>query len=229
MTIHATIYKKTRLFAPLAVVLFGLSFMAAPAMAADVEVVFSDFLAGKVDTISAIDKRREKVFRKFRTEGTRSSIPPRAILNRSRFSGTEWGNERVIPDFKDYDLPTLIKAMMDRGIKEADPDFGGKVTVKIEDLKIKDFSLAVINSFSTRMIGDVLIQDADGNPVSEYSISAYLVPSYTATRNYDGPNYAYRAGALNTRIGPIAAEFTQKALKEMYPDYDAPGLIILTQ
>ena len=47
------------------------------------------------------------------------------------------------------------------------------------------------------------------------------------TKNYHGPDYAYRAAALSTRVGPIAAEFTEKVLTTLYPEYDAPGLVVI--
>lgn len=200
--------------------------LAVPAMA-DVEVVFSDFLNAKMDRITAIEEEREAVFRDYRTEGTRTGLPPSARLNRSRFPGTEWANERLFPDVKGYNVPALFKAMMERGIREADPGFDGAVTLEIEKLRIENFSLAVISSRNTQVSGKVIVHDAHGNLVAEHKIWSSLVPEYSASQTYNGPNYAYRTAAMSSRIGPAAAEFTEKALEKLYPGYDAPGLVIV--
>ncbi|SDE07118.1 hypothetical protein SAMN04488071_1993 [Kordiimonas lacus] len=199
----------------------------AAAAQADVTVSFTDRLEAKMDRINAIDGRREEAFREFRTEGTRGGLPPNARLNASLFAGTEWANERLFPDIKDYNVPALFQAMMERGIKAADPDFDGTVTVKIKKLQIEAFSLAGLRGRNTQAAGDVTVLDADGNMVAQHYIWASIVPAYTASRSYTGPDYAYRKAATTTRVGPIAAEFTQKALGKLYPDYDAPGLVIV--
>jgi len=229
MIIHLITAQRKHIQAPLAAMVIGVASLLAPAapVSADVEIVFSDYLQDKMSRISLLDKKREEVFRQFRTDGTRSSISSRASLNRSRFSRTEWANERLIPDIDNYDVPSLIRAMMERGIQEADPDFDGKVITTIETLKVASFPHTALNSFNTRIAGNIQMLDAAGNLVAEHDISAYLVPKYTGSRHYTGPEYAYRSGALSTRVGPIAAEFTEKALEKMFPVYDAPGLIVL--
>lgn len=194
--------------------------LTAPA-AADVQVEFSGSLADYVGQISSIDRNREEVFREFRKEGTVNQLKTKATNG-----NTEWGNERVIPDLAAYDVPKLIQGMMERGIKAADPEFAGKVVVTVDKLRIKKFPLATISSHSTRMSGHVKVLDAAGNLVAEHDISTLIVPTYTTT-SYKGPDYAYLAGALDTRVGPIAAEFTEKALEKMYPGYDAPGAIVV--
>jgi len=200
--------------------------LAMPAQA-EVEVTFSDHLSGHMDRITSIDEQREAVFREFRAEGARGNLQPNARLNRSRFAGTEWAHERLFPEIEDYSVPALIQAMMERGVKEADPDFDGTVQVKVDKLRIQGFSLAALRGPNTQMSGDVIVRDAAGEVVKEHHIWAAIVPRYTAARNYDGPDYAYRRAALNTRVGPVAAEFTEKALKKLYPDYDAPGVVVV--
>ncbi|WP_262690738.1 hypothetical protein [Kordiimonas aestuarii] len=200
---------------------------AAPAYAG-VDIQFEGYVADKMDRITSIERNREGVFRDYRTEGTRTQVKPRDKLRVSYFAGTEWGNERIFPSYDDYNVPDLIKEMMERGIKEADPDFNGTVQVTIDKLRIKDFSLAVISSHTTQMSGTVKVLDAAGNVTAEHDIWAGIVPEYSASNNYKGRNYAYVGGAVATRVGPIAAEFTEKALETLYPDYDAPGLVILS-
>ncbi len=203
--------------------------MVVPSVAAeaDVKVSFTDRLQSKMDRINAIDLKREEAFREFRTEGTRGGLPPNAKLNASLFAGTEWANERLFPDIKDYNVPALFQGMMERGIKAADPDFDGTVVVHIQKLQVQSFSLAALRSRNTQAAGDVVVLDAAGNELARHYVWAALVPEYTASRSYTGPDYAYRKAATTTRIGPIAAEWTEKALKKLYPDYDAPGLVIV--
>ena len=201
--------------------------IAAPAYA-DVDVQFEGYVADKMDRITSIERSREEVFREFRTEGSRTQVKPRDKLNVSYYAGTEWGNERIFPNYDDYNVPGLIKGMMERGMKEADPGFTGTVQVTIDKLRIKDFSLAVISSSTTQMSGTVKVLDAAGNVTAEHDIWAGIVPEYSVSNNYTGPGYAYTGSAVNTRVGPIAAEFTEKALETLYPDYDAPGLVILS-
>lgn len=210
----------------LAVGTFSAAVMAAPAHA-DVTVQFEGYVADKMDRITSIDKNREKVFRQFRTEGTRTQVQPRDALNRSYFAGTEWGNERIFPNVEDYTVPGLIKGMIERDLKAADPDFSGTVEVTIDKLRIKNFSLAVVSAGSTQMGGKIRVLDAAGNVTLEQDIWAGMAPDYTAANNYTGPDYAYTAAALDTRVGPIAAEFAEKTIEALYPDFDAPGAVVV--
>ncbi|WP_417451643.1 hypothetical protein [Kordiimonas sp.] len=202
--------------------------MAATAAQADVTVKFDGYVADRMDRITGIDKNREEVFRQFRTEGSRTQVKPRDALNVSYFAGTEWGNERVIPNIDDYSVPGLIKGMLERGLREADANFAGTIEVTIDKLRIKNFSLAVISASTTQMSGTVKVLDAAGNVTAEHDIWAAIVPEYSASNNYTGPGYAYTGPAVDTRVGPVAAEFTEKVLETLYPDYDAPGLVVLS-
>ena len=200
--------------------------LASPAMA-DVTVAFEGYLSEKMDRITSIDKNREEVFRQFRTEGTRNQVRPRDSLNRGYFAGTEWGNERIFPELEAYNVPGLIEGMIERGIRQADPDFSGTVVVTVDKLRVKDFSLAVVSAGTTQMGGTVKVLDAAGNVTAEHDVWTGLAPDYTASNNYDGPDYAYTEEALHTRIGPIAAEFAEKTVETLYPGFDAPGAVVL--
>jgi hypothetical protein len=206
---------------------FGIS-VAAIAEGETVELSFSKYLDKRMDRISAIDKQREQVFRDFRRDGSRQAQRPRDALNNSRFFQTEWANERLIPDMDDYSVPTLITEMMARGIKGANPEgFDGRVVLEIEELRVANFPLAAINSFNTRMKGKVKHFDDAGNLIAEHKVWTALIPKFSASRNYKGPNYAYLTTSGATRVGPVAAEFTAKALEKLFPAYDAPDLVFL--
>ncbi|UTW54975.1 hypothetical protein [Kordiimonas sp. SCSIO 12610] len=194
-----------------------------------IELSFSKYLAKRMDRISAIDKQREEVFRDFRRDGSRQAQRPRDRLNNSRFFQTEWANERLIPNLDDYSVPALIEEMMKRGIEEASPDgFNGRIVLDITELRIANFPLAAINSFNSRMKGVVKHYDENNNLIAEHKVWTALVPKFTAGRNYQGRDYAYLTTSGTTRVGPVAAEFTAKALEKIFPDYDAPDLVFLT-
>jgi hypothetical protein len=192
------------------------------------EVNFSERLDKRMDRISAIDKKREEVFRRYRRDGARQSQLPRNLLNNSEFSEVEWANERLIPNLEHYSIPSLITEMMKRGIEGAHPDgFDGRVVLDVDKMYVSSFPLAAINSFNTRMEGKIKIFDSEGKLVTEKKVRTTLVPKFTSSRQYDGPDYAYLSTAGTSRIGPIAAEFTAEALEKAFPDYDAPDLVFL--
>lgn len=195
-----------------------------------VELSFSDYLNKRMERISAIDKQREEVFRDFRRDGSRQAQRPRDALNKNRFFDTEWANERLIPDLNQYSVPGLITEMMERGIKEANPDgFDGRVVLEIDEMFIADFPLASITSFNTRMKGRVKHYDAAGKLIAEHKVWTALVPKFDVSRNYKGRDYAYLSTAGATRVGPVAAEFTAKALEKIFPEYKAPSLVYINR
>jgi hypothetical protein len=219
---------KIRKVVSIAILSFAFGFSSSTIADPDtIELSFSKYLDKRMDRISAIDKRREEVFRKFRRDGGRQAQRPRDALNNSRFQ-TEWANERLIPDIDDYSVPTLISEMMKRGVDAANPEgFDGKIVLEIKDLFVANFPLASINSFNSRMKGVVKHYDASGQLIAEHKVWTALVPKFSATRNYKGPDYAYLTTSGATRVGPVAAEFTAKALEKVFPDYDAPDLVFL--
>jgi hypothetical protein len=201
---------------------------AASVKTSELEINFSEYLDKRMERISAIDRGREKVFRKYRRDGSRRSLRPRDVLNKSRFFQTEWANERLIPDLAEYSVPSLLTEMMKRGIEGANPDgFDGRVVLEVDKMYVSRFPLAAINSFNTRMEGKVKLFDNQGDLVAEYDLWTGLVPKFTASRNYKGPDYAYLSTSGATRVGPIAAEFVAEALEKVFPNYDAPDLIFL--
>lgn len=193
------------------------------------EVNFSKHLDKYMDRISAVDKRREISFRRYRADGALVGQRTREVLNRSRFFETEWANERLIPNIDDYSVPLLITEMMKRGIEGANPEgFDGRVVVEIDRLHVAQFPLAVITSHNTRIRGNVELYDSNGSLVTKHRIETGLVPKFTASRNYKGDDYAYLSTAGTTRVGPIVAEFASEALEKVFPDYDAPDLVFLS-
>lgn len=198
-----------------------------PAVSADVHVTFSEELNEKMDRIDAIEIRRETQFRKHGIESIGNVNATRLKFEARRYRGTEWGNERAIPELKDFSTQNLIAAMIERGVEEAAPGFEGDIHVHVKKLKVANFSLATLQSFQSWMEGDVTVKDADGNILDEHHINTGIVPKFSVSTRYKGRGYAFRDRYVGTRVGPIAAEFSQKALEKMYPSYDAPGLVVL--
>lgn len=192
-----------------------------------VKVTFSDFLNKQLPRINAIEQERERIFREFRMEGTRTAIPSNASNNRSRFGATEWGNERLVPELSEYSVENLFHALFEKGLQRVAPEFDGFLEVKITKLRVEDFSLASISQPNTQIKGEVIMRNADGQLIAEKTIWTTLLTGFSAARVYTGPDYAYREGALNTRIAPIAVEFSEKVLESLFPDSDAPGVVIV--
>lgn len=194
--------------------------------AADVKVEFSDFLAERMGRISAIEKEHEEFFREYRAEGRRQ--PSISVQkNKNRFLDAEWGNERLVEDVRAYSVPALAQAMMEHGIKEAKPDFDGRIVLHIDRMKVANFSLSVLRASRSQIRGTVDVFDAAGNLVATHKVSKTLLPKYTQSRKYTGPDYAYLAPAAGLRVGPVLAQFTEEALEKVFPGYDAPSAILV--
>ncbi|MCK0067916.1 hypothetical protein [Kordiimonas laminariae] len=208
----------------------GAVFIMAAAMPAqaDVKVSYSDTLEKYHSALDRVELGREETFRKFRTDrGRGASIRPRDYINKSRFSGTEWGNERAIPEIENFSVDNLIVAMFERGIHAAKPDFDGDILVHVDHLRVRNHSVSILSSFNTFMEGTVTLLDADGKVVAKEKVKAYPTRNFTVSRSYKGSEYAYRTGSLNTRVGPIFANFSEAALEKLFPEYDAPGFILV--
>ncbi|MCJ9427943.1 hypothetical protein [Kordiimonas marina] len=205
----------------------GLSGMALSSPAsAEVQVEFVGYLARYMGDISRIDARREKSFRQYRSERSAGDVPVITKRPPDRTDKTDWANERLFPNLADYNVPDLFMKMLERGLKAADPGFKGKLVVSIDKMKIGDFSVAVIRaSRRTQMAATVSLYDANGKLVKRQRVVTSLHPKHWGLGPYAGPDYAYAPGAFNTRVGPLAAQFTEAVLETLYPKYDAPGPI----
>ena len=135
-------------------------------------------------------------------------------------------NDRLIPDIEDYSVTNLLKVMFERGVKEADPDFKGDVLVHVERLGVHTHSVSVLRAGDTYMMGTVKLVAPDGTILVEKKVTANPVRRFVSDRQYDGPNYVYWQGSLDETVGPIFAYFSKKALDRLFPDYDAPGLVV---
>ncbi len=208
-----------------AMVGFGLPQMAA---AADVEVKFSPRIQENLSRLDRIEKKREVFFRKYREEG--ANRIPNNIRNVSRFSNTEFGTERLIPDVEDFNITALVKAMASHDLAQAKShNDANRLVVEIDEFYASKYSLAKFKSFNTRMSGSVSLVDAAGKTIATEAVSTVVLPQYSGARSYSGSEYAFLRQSMDVRIAPILATFIEKGIQGLYPDADVPGPIFLTE
>lgn len=197
---------------------------------ADVTVTFSDYLVKKMKQINRVEVNREGKFRNVNIEGPNANLVKGAAALKTRYNDMAWGNEALIPDIDDYNVEALITAMMERGVREAAPGFDGDVKLHISRINVNNFAAALIASKNTptRMQGVVTVYDADGSVISESKVLATMgQPVFSSVRSADERGYAYPVPAWNTRIGPVAAEFTERVLERIFPEYEAHGAVLI--
>ncbi|MCK0067912.1 hypothetical protein [Kordiimonas laminariae] len=197
---------------------------------AEVTVTFSDYLNKKMGQIDRIEKSRESKFREASAEGPNPRVATGAAVLKTRFRDMNWGNAELIPDVDNYNVEALITAMMELGVKEAAPDFEGNINLHIKRINVNNFAAVSIASRNTptRMQGTVSVYSREGDLIAEQKVMATVNrPNLSSLREFEGRGYAYAAAAKDTRVGPIAAEFTQKALERIFPTYDARGAVLV--
>ena len=200
---------------------------ASVAVRADVKITYSPKLQKHLSEINEHEIRSETEIREDRADwkalALKRGVDPEKI-ERNRKPRT---NDRLIPDIEDYSVTNLLKVMFERGVKEADPDFKGDVLVHVERLGVHTHAVSVLRA------GDTYMNRYCGNwwhlmalLLWKKKVSANPVRRFVSDRQYDGPNYVYWQGSLNQTVGPIFAYFSKKALDRLFPDYDAPGLVV---
>ena len=214
----------------LAVLMIGLAAFASTgaASAVDVEVKFSPRIENNMGGIDRIENKREAFFREHRIEGAnRRQV---RNLNTSVYVGTEFGNERLIPDVEDFSFANLVEAMAEHNLAQVENrDDSQKLVVEIDNFWVSNYSLNKFSSFNTRMIGTVSLVDADGNVVDSKKIDTVILPKFTANFNYTGPNYAFLRQSANVRVAPVLATFLEKGVEQLYPGSDVPGPIFIRE
>ena len=204
---------------------FGL---AQPAAATNVEVKFSPRIQENLKSLNIIEKKREAFFRKYREEG--ANRIPNSIVNVARFSGTEFGTERLIPDVEDFSVAALVEAMATYNVAQVKGhDKSHRLVVEIDKFFASNYSLAKFSSFNTRMSGRVSLVDASGKTVASEKVSTVIVPQFTGNRSYTGSEYAFLGQSMNVRMAPVLASFLRKGIRKLYPDADVPGPIFLRE
>lgn len=196
------------------------------ASAMEVEVKLSPRIEKNLKSIDRIEGRREAFFREYRVEG--ANRRPVGNLNVDRFSETEFANERLIPEIDDFSFASLAEAMATHSLSKVEgrnPDH--KLVVEIDNFWVSNYSLNKFSSFNTRMVGTVSLVDASGNTVASEEVDTPIVPQFTQSWNYQGPEYAYLIDSANVRVAPVMATFLEKGIERLYPDSDVPGPIFV--
>ena len=217
-------------FLKLAAITAVLAGFGAPQMASavDVNVKFSPRIQDSLSRLDRIEKTREVFFRKYREEG--ANRRPNAIQNVSRFSGTEFGAERLIPEVDDFSITALAEAMATYGLAQTkNHDGANKLVVEIDEFYAANYSLAKFRSFNTRMSGTVSLVDPTGKTIATQEVSTVILPQFSGSTSYDGSEYAFLRQSMNVRVAPILATFIEKGIEGLYPDTDVPGPIFLRQ
>lgn len=209
----------------LTLILAAIGLLGTPAMA-DVIVKFSPRLQDNLSRIDRIEKQREIYFRDHREEGV--GLAAARSLNTSRFSKTEFGNERVIPDVENFSVTALVEAMAEHDLSAVSGwSKEHTLVVEIDEFYASDYSLAAFRSFNTRMKGRLSVQDASGAVVASADVATALVPQWSVDWSYTGSEYAYLAQSQHVRFGPMLAYFLKRGIEKLYPDADVPGPIFL--
>lgn len=198
------------------------------ASAMDVDVKFSPRIQKNLNRLDGIEKKREAFFRKYREEG--ANRRPNAIQNVSRFVGTEFGTERLIPEVDDFNITALVEAMAINGLEQTKShDASNKLVVEIDEFFAANYSLSLFRSFNTRMSGSVSLVDASGKTIATEKVSTVILPQFSGSASYTGTEYAFLRQSMNVRMGPILATFIEKGIEGLYPDADVPGAVFLRE
>ena len=212
--------------APLALLLMA---GAVPANAAEVvvDVSFSDEINDNMSAINSLEKRREKFFRRNYGEIRSSGF---SKLGRSRYKYAEFAGERLIPNLDEFTFENIIRRTVQRDIAVMDiANKPARISVKLTRVKISNYSLSRLNSFSSVMSGTVKSFDASGAETGSTKLTWEFLPRYTQDVRYKGSEYVYLDESIGVRIAPLTTGFIESALERLYPESDAPGTIILTQ
>lgn len=196
------------------------------ASAAEVDVKFSPRIQKDLNRIDNLEKRREVFFRKYREEG--ANRRPNRMPNVSRFNGTEFGMERLIPEVEDFSVTALAEAMAAKGLESAkDHDAANKLVVEIDEFYAANYSVSTYRSFNTRMSGTVSLVDPTGKTIASEEVNTVILPQFSGSISYTGPEYAFLRQSMDVRMGPILATFIEKGIEGLYPDADVPGPVFL--
>ena len=200
-----------------------------PAGAADVvvDVSFSDEINDNMQAINSVEKRREKFFRRNYGEVRNSGF---SKIGRSRYKYAEFAGERLIPNLDEFTFENIIRRTVQRDIAVMDiVNKPARITVKLTRVRVSNYSLARLSSFSSVMAGTVKSFDASGVETGSAELTWEFLPRYTHDVRYKGSEYVYLDESIGVRVAPLTTGFIESALEQLYPDSDAPGTIILTR
>lgn len=183
-----------------------------------VEVTFSDKLQQRMASINSLEQRLEERFRENRhyAKSPRGAGSQRFAKNLTE--GTDWAGERLIGDVSDFTLDNLVKALVAYNVNRAAPDFGGRVEIHIDELKLTNPAIAFLESFQSYAEGRVKVTDAEGNALFDKKVRTNLVIDSTVDPSHEGPELAFAESDPSQRVGPTLAYFVEHALARAWPE-----------
>lgn len=184
----------------------------------EIDVTFSDNLQKRMASINALEQRLEERFRDNRHYARSPRGAGSQRFAESRTEGTEWAGERLIGEVSDFTLDNLVKALVAYDVNRAVPDFGGRIEIHVDELKLTNPAIAFLESFQSYADGRVKVTDADGNVLFDEKARTNLVIDSTVDTSYDGPELAFAETDPSQRVGPTLAYFVERALERAWPE-----------
>lgn len=201
--------------------------VAAPAAAtlADsaIEITLSTRLQALEKRIDAIERQREKRFRKNRHYDRNAAVSVRRFA-KTHYRDVAWANELLVSDLAAYGVKNLLAALVNESLNRAGIDRTGvTLRVHLDALRVANHSLARLSGAVTYAYGSIsLIDTASGQVVRAADISANLVIDPTVDYGYQGPDFVFEDTDPSRRVGPALAYFVMTGLGELYKDAEFP-------
>lgn len=185
----------------------------------DVEVSFSNDLQERMASINTHEQNLEERFRDNRHGARSSREAGTQRFAETRTAGTQWAGERLIGEVSDFTLENLVTALVAYNVNRAAPDFGGRIEIKLDSLKLTNPSIAFLKSFQSFAEGHLKVTDADGSVLFDKDVRTNLVIDSTVDTSYDGPELAFVETDPSRRVGPTLAYFVERALERVWPEH----------
>lgn len=195
-----------------------------PTAGYSVDVAFSDSLGQRMGAINNLEQQLEERFRENRHYAKSPREAGSQRFAATLTAGTEWAGERLIGEISEFSLDNLVKALVAYNVNRAAPEFGGRIEITIDALKLSNASIAFLESFQSYAAGRVKVIAADGDVLLDREIRANLVTNPTVDRAYKGPALAFAETDPSRRVGPTLAYFVEQALERVWPD-DADAIV----
>lgn len=198
-----------------------LSLISLSAMAAQVTVDFAPGVERYLEGINSLEQEREADFRNnlHSNQGPLNSV---FTFNRQRLEGTDWAGQRLISDVADYTVDNLVRRLAEDNLARlGEVAAEGALEIRIERIRIANYSIARISAANTYVEGSVRWLDEQAASHREEQITANLVKYPVLDQAYTGPEYAFAEPDENNRIGPVLSYFVEQSLERLFPGRQA--------
>ncbi|MGF1605414.1 MAG: hypothetical protein ACFB22_03675 [Rhodothalassiaceae bacterium] len=199
------------------------------ANAQQIDIQFSKHLQKHLDSIARVEQRKEEAFRR---TGLPERNPVRSVFrfNDARTAGTQWAGEQLIPQVENYDLPTLLRRLIEDNLLRADVGFDGTIRLEVDKFRITNADVAALRGVNTYAKGRISLISPDGDVLESHKVRTNFVTDPTVDPSYTGDKYAFLETDPVNRIGPLASQFVEKALERAFPEHreDIHGPVIVS-